>query len=41
MWDVIIVSGVWVLFGLLLFGWVHWVNLERDPFTKGDTHYLE
>jgi hypothetical protein len=41
MWNVIIVAGGWVLFGLSLFGWVHWIDLERDQFANGHSRYLE
>jgi len=27
MWDLIIVAGSWAIFGLLFFGWVHWIGL--------------
>jgi hypothetical protein len=41
MWDMIIVAGAWALFGLLLFGWVHWIDLECDQFANGNSRYLE
>ena len=41
MWNVVFVAGGWVLFGLLLFGWVLWIDLERDQFANGHSRYLE
>jgi len=34
MWGIIASAGGWVLFGVLLVGWVRWSVLERNFFTK-------
>ncbi|HSB79780.1 MAG TPA: hypothetical protein VLM91_13440 [Candidatus Methylomirabilis sp.] len=34
------VSG-WVLFGLALFCWVRWTNLEREKFASENWRHLE
>jgi len=34
MWEIIASVGGWILFGVLLVGWVRWSVLERNLFTK-------
>jgi TM2 domain-containing membrane protein YozV len=41
MWDWILTGAVWVLFGLVIFSWIHWADLERDPFDQDGSSYLQ
>jgi hypothetical protein len=41
MWSSIITIGGRVLFGLLVFFWVNWIDLERKQFANGDWRHLE
>ena len=41
MMDWIITAGGRVLFGLAVFFWAHWTNLERNVFANGNGRHLE
>lgn len=41
MLDWIITTGGWVLFGLAVFFWVQWIELERELLANGKWHHLE
>ncbi len=41
MWEAIITVGGWALFGLLVYFWARWADLERKRFSNGDSRHLE
>jgi hypothetical protein len=41
MWDVIVTTGGWLLFCVLVFFLGRWSSLERNQFANGDSRYLE
>lgn len=41
MFDWITTTGGCVLFGLVLFFWVRWIEIEREVFANGNGRHLE
>lgn len=37
----LITMGGLVVFGLVIFFWVHWTDVERELFSNSEWHHLE
>jgi hypothetical protein len=41
MWNMLVTAGGWLLAGVVIVFWVHWIDLESKQFSNGDWPHLE